>query len=181
MSGHGYSESLSEFSQTSSNLVIERNREVLESILNHDGKQQEMPKKRKLEDVEKDKEEKNFVAIDTFRFVQLHYHKMLYNENFMNQAKDGLKDSGSKSEPGRTEETLKNISNYMIKEAKNEARSTKYELELNLEDKPKFRGRFKWEIRKVEELIADLCGEKLEWKTPAIEPKYGFDIEDSSN
>jgi len=63
----------------------------------------------------------------------------------------------------------------MLREAEDKARSSKYQLELNLEDKPKFRGQFKCEIQKVETLITEICGDKLEWKTPAIEPKYGHD------
>ena len=158
-----------------------------ESLINDDddGEEEEQStlssstsKKRKIESSKTEKAEEDFVRVDAYKFLDLHYHQLLYAENGMEQAKKGLKKAKESEEKGICEESLINISHYLERMMQERAWKSKSEIEEALESKPKFRGRVSYEIHKCEKLIEDIIGKKLEWKSPQIAPNYGHSEED---
>lgn len=171
MSGHGYGESLSDFSHPLSNLVIERNREILESVLNPEAYKQEIQKKRKVQ-IENAKEEEPFVKIDAWRFLDLHYHQLLYAQSGMENASQCFEEAKKDEKSERISQSLTNAANYMVYCMKEVAEKSFFQISQTLEDKPKFRGRYVFELLKCETLIEKIINKKFVWKTEAIKPKY---------
>lgn len=126
----------------------------------------ESDKKRKHDSQRKPAEE-NFVKVDTFRFLELHYHKLLYAETNTKEAEKCIKQGEEKPDGERVDRTALNLGAYVKRSMEEHAWGTKAELQRLLEDKPEFRGRFSEEVSKCDDLIVKLTGKRLEWKTTA--------------
>jgi hypothetical protein len=112
--------------------------------------------------------EDDFVFVDTYRFLELHYRQLLYAQANADNARDCVKEADSSENGERAARMLTNVGTTLLNQMKEVVQSTKNELERALEPKRKFRARFATEIDKCDHLIQHVIGAKLQWKTPPV-------------
>lgn len=112
--------------------------------------------------------EGDFVSVDTYRFLELHYRQLLYAQANADNARDCVKEADSSENGERAARMLTNVGNVLLNQMKEVVHQTKSELERALETKRRFRARFATEIDKCDHLIEHVVGTKLQWKTDPV-------------
>jgi hypothetical protein len=108
-------------------------------------------------------EDEMIIRIDAHRFLELHYHRLLYTDRMTDQAHECIEGAANYAEDSATNRHMVHVGTRLKKSMAALALETKHQLQEALGDKPAVRSRFSREIAKCAVLIARLTNETLEW------------------